>query len=338
MSNRLDSRSLALFLAVADTLSFRQAAETLHMSQPPLSRAIRELEERLGMPLFVRNTRGVVLTEDGRRLLPYARRVARLLRDAEAELTAPGLPNAFRLGLTNAVEPAWFDGLVERLQATQPEMAVSVLYDTSPRLVRQLRSGKLDAAFVALPTDVRGLTVLHLDRVPMMVAMHSNHRLARRRTISLADIGSEPVFWFERARQPAFYDHCQQIFTRHGFAPSTLREPNDHHVLLADVARGRGLALLPGSFASLKRAGVVYKKLAEGAELGVGIGLVNPNDQETMRTILVMAANLGDARQQGAKRSAASNERALRTRGSAVRESAENGRASKRSPRLSNAD
>lgn len=292
MSNRLDSRSLALFLAVADTLSFRQAAETLHMSQPPLSRSIRELEERLGMPLFMRNTRGVVLTDAGRRLLPYARRVARLLRDAEVELTAHGLHRTLRLGLTNAVEPVWFDGLVERVQAKQPGMTVSVTYDTSPRLVRQLRSGKLDAAFVALPTEVRGLNVLHLDCLPMMVAMHSTHRLARRKAISLAELASESVFWFERARQPAFYDHCQQIFARHGFAPATLREPNDHHVLLADVARGRGVALLPRSFAGLKRAGVVYKDLVEGVELGVGIGLVNPDGQETMRNILVNAANI----------------------------------------------
>lgn len=292
MSNRLDSRSLALFLAVADTLSFRQAAETLHMSQPPLSRSIRELEERLGMPLFMRNTRGVVLTDAGRRLLPYARRVARLLRDAEVELADHGLHRTLRLGLTNAVEPVWFDGLVERVQAKQPGMTVSVTYDTSPRLVRQLRSGKLDAAFVALPTEVRGLNVLHLDCLPMMVAMHSAHRLARRKAISLAELASESVFWFERARQPAFYDHCQQIFARHGFAPATLREPNDHHVLLADVARGRGVALLPRSFAGLKRAGVVYKDLVEGVELGVGIGLVNPDGQETMRNILVNAANI----------------------------------------------
>lgn len=300
MSNRLDSRSLALFLAVADTLSFRQAAETLHMSQPPLSRAIRELEERVGTSLFARNTRGVALTDAGRRLLPYARRIARLLRDAEAEMAVPGLPRILRLGLTTAVEPAWFDGLAERVQASHPGIAVSVSYDTSPRLVRQLRSGKLDAAFVALPTEAQGLSVQLLDRLPMMVAMHGAHRLARRRAISLADLASEPVFWFERARQPAFYDHCQQIFARHGFVPSTLREPNDHHVLLADVARGRGVALLPRSFSGLKRAGVVYRKLAEGDELGVGIGLVNHEEREAMRGILLKAAGNTGFRQHAA--------------------------------------
>jgi DNA-binding transcriptional LysR family regulator len=297
MSGRLDSRSLALFLAVADALSFRQAAETLHLSQPPLSRAIRELEERLGARLFDRNTKGVNLTDAGCRLLPYARSVGKLLREAEAELVAQGLPATLRLGLTSAVEPTWFRGLAQRVQAMHPGTAVSTVSDTSPRLVGQLRAGKLDAAFVALPTVTSGLDVLELDRLPMVVAMQSSHRLAKRRAVRLADLALEPVFWFERARQPAFYDHCQQIFARHGFAPPKLREPTDHHVLLSDVEAGRGMALLPKSFVGLRRAGVVYRTLVEGDELAVGIGLATPRDRQTTRNMLAMVAAAADARE-----------------------------------------
>ncbi len=106
MANRLDSRALALFSAVADTQSFRQAAETLHLSQPPLSRSIRELEERLGTRLFDRNAKGVSLTDAGRKLLPYARRVTKLLEEAEAVLSTHAHPATIRLGFTSAVEPA----------------------------------------------------------------------------------------------------------------------------------------------------------------------------------------------------------------------------------------
>jgi DNA-binding transcriptional LysR family regulator len=294
MSSRLDSRSLALFLAVADTLSFRQAAETLHLSQPPLSRAIRELEERLGARLFDRSTQGVSLTDAGRKLLPYARSVGRLLREAEASLAHEGMPQSLRLGLTSAVEPAWFGGLAQRIQARHPDTAVSVVVDTSPRLVRQLRAGRLAAAFIALPTEASGLDVMELDRVPMMVAMPSSHALARRRTVRLADLAAEVIFWFERARQPAFYDHCQRVFARHGFAPRKVKEPTDHHVLLADVASGRGIALLPKSFARLRRAGVSYRALVEGEELAVGIGLATPRNQEVVRDFLV--AGLGTSK------------------------------------------
>ncbi len=296
MSSRLDSRSLALFLAVADTLSFRQAAQTLHMSQPPLSRAIRELEERLGVRLFDRSTQGVSLTDAARKLLPYARNVARLLKEAEASLANEGLPQSLRLGLTSAAEPVWFGGLAERIQARHPEAGVSVVVDTSPRLVRQLRAGRLAAAFIALPTEASDLDVVELDRLPMMVAMPSSHRLARRRMVRLADLAAELIFWFERARQPAFYDHCQRVFSRHGFAPRKIKEPADHHVLLADVAGGRGIALLPKSFAGLRRAGVCYRPLVEGEELAVGIGLATLRNRQELREILVSSIGSSQAR------------------------------------------
>ncbi|MDA8446315.1 LysR family transcriptional regulator [Paracidovorax valerianellae] len=295
MNNLLDSRSLALFLAVADALSFRQAAETLHLSQPPLSRAIRELEERLGARLFDRNTKGVNLTDAGHRLVPYARGVAKLLRDAQAALANPGMPATLRLGLTSAVEPGWFRGLAQRVQAIHPGTTVSIVSDPSPRLVRQLGSGKLDAAFVALPTRAPGLEVVELDRLPMVVALPSAHPLAKRKVLRLADLSRETVFWFERARQPAFYDHCQQVFSRHGFAPKKLREPTDHHVLLAEVANGRGVALLPRSFTRLRRTGVVYRALAEGDALSVGIGLATRPGRPAMRDGLVAATGLDAA-------------------------------------------
>ncbi|GJG97983.1 LysR family transcriptional regulator [Cupriavidus pauculus] len=292
MSERLDSRSLSLFLALADALSFRQAAERLHLSQPPLSRAIRELEERLGTRLFDRNTKGVTLTAEGEKLVPYARSVAKILREAELALAAEGVPAKLRVGVTSAVEPAWFRGLAQRVQAAHPGTVVSTFSDTSPRLVRQLRAGKLDAAFIALPTEAQGLDVQELDRLPMIVAMPSAHPLAKRRIVGLADLQREKVFWFERARQPAFYDHCEAVFSRHGFAPSKLREPADQHVLLGEVANGRGIALLPQSFTTLRRAGVVYRKLVEGEQLSVGIGLASPTDRPGVRDLLATAAEV----------------------------------------------
>lgn len=123
----------------------------------------------------------------------------------------------------------------------------------------------------------------------MVVALPSAHPLARRRLLRLADLVDEPVFWFERARQPAFYDHCEQVFARHRFAPTRLREPADHHVLLAEVAAGRGMALLASSFAGLRRAGVAYRRLAEGDALSLGIGLAVPPGRPALQALWVQA-------------------------------------------------
>ena len=143
-----------------------------------------------------------------------------------------------------------------------------------------------------LPTEAAGLEVIEIERHALCVALPSAHRLARRRVLRLADLAGEPVFWFERARQPAFFDHCQRVFARHGFAPTNLREPTDHHVLLAEVAAGRGVALLPGSFRSLRRRGVAYRSLLEGDELSVGIGLALPADRRDLRQLLLSVTRL----------------------------------------------
>lgn len=293
MTSRLDSRALTLFVAVARSLNFREAAQALHLSQPPLSRAIRQLEERLGTRLFERDTQRVALTDAGRLLLPRARQILELLASAEALVVSKaGGGSRLRLGLTTAIEPAWYDGLVARVQALRPGAEVTTLADTSPRLVRGLRTHRLDAAFIALPTEAPGLDVTLVERQPMVVAMAAAHPLARRRTVALAELHGAPLFLFERARQPAFFDHCRAVFARHGVVPQAVREPSDHPVLLAEVAQGRALALLPQSFTALRRRGVCYRALAEGDELAIGVGLALQVGHDALRESLRRAAML----------------------------------------------
>jgi len=272
-------------MAVAETLSFRQAAERLHISQPPLSRAIRELESRLGTPLFERDTQRVALTPAGQRLLPLARRILRLLAEAEAAVLARESPARLRLGLTSAIEPQWFQQIAAAME-TQG-LVLDVTADESPRLVRMLRRGKLDAAFIALPTHAPGVDIHVLDEQPLVAVLPSGHRLAQRKVVGLAELAGDPLHWFRRARQPAFFDQCARIFEQHGFTPRIIDEPQDHHVLLAQVAAGRGIALLPASFVRLRRDGITYKRLRPGTGLRVGIGIATmPDRNELRRTLL----------------------------------------------------
>jgi DNA-binding transcriptional LysR family regulator len=270
---KLDSHALYIFVAVATCLNFRQAAEQLHMTQPPLSRAIRQLETRLGVRLFERDTQHVALTPAARQLLPMAQQILALLDAAEQAMRQHPAPVRLRLGLTSSLESDLFRPFTQAVAATLGG-PLEPLFATSPQLVASLRAGRLDAAVIALPTATRELPVQVLGRQPMLAALSSRHPLARRRTLTLAELAGEPVYWFERARQPAFFDHCHAVFKRHHFAPAFVREPHDHHILLSDVAAGKGIALLPASFAALRRRGVAYRKLAEGEELAAGLGLV----------------------------------------------------------------
>lgn len=274
----LDTHALTLFCAVARCLNFRQAAEQLHMTQPPLSRAIKTLEERLGTRLFERNTQGVALTDAGRTLLPQALHILQLLEQAEQSLQRDTAPARLRLGLTSSVEAGLFRPLLAALESSLERCRVELTAGPSPHLIAAVRKGQLDAALVALPSATFELAVLPLASDPMMLAMPAGHALARKRKVALAEIAHEPVYWFERSRQPAFFDHCQQVFERHDFAPAFVREPLDHHVLLSEVAAGKGMALLPDSFRALRLGGVAYRQLAQGDELATKLGLAWRSD------------------------------------------------------------
>lgn len=273
---KLDTYALQMFVAVAQCLNFRQAAEQLHMTQPPLSRAVRQMEERLGVKLFERDTQHVALTPAAAELLPRALRILALLDQAEQALQARQPAMRLRLGMTSSMESdlyrAFTDGVSAELGGAGA--ALDTVFDASPRLVARLRARRLDAAIIALPTKTFDLPVLQLGKQPTLVALSSRHPLARRRSLALADLQDQAVYWFERARQPAFFDHSHAVFRKHGFAPRFLLEPHDHHVLLSDVAAGKGMALLPASFAAISRNGVSYRKLKEGDELAAGLGLI----------------------------------------------------------------
>ncbi|MQA41613.1 LysR family transcriptional regulator [Rugamonas aquatica] len=271
---KLDTHALEIFVAVAQCLNFRQAAEQLHMTQPPLSRAVQLLEERLGVRLFERDTQHVALTPAATELLPRALRILALLEQAEQALQMRQPATRLRLGMTSSMESDLFRAFTDGVTASMDGAALDTVFDASPRLVARLRARRLDAAIIALPTKTFDLPVLQLGKQPTLVALASRHPLAKRRSLSLADLQDQPVYWFERARQPAFFDHSHAVFRRHGFAPRFLLEPHDHHVLLSDVAAGKGMALLPASFAAISRSGVSYRKLKEGDELAAGLGLI----------------------------------------------------------------
>lgn len=305
---------MAMFVAVAESLSFRQAAQWLHMTQPPLSRAIRSLEDRIGTRLFERDTRAVTLTAAGRVLLPHARRLLADMAAAEAEVVglraAP--PSRLRLGLTNAVEPPWFRTLPRRLEEKTRARSVDFEIASSPTLVRRLRARRLDAAFIALPTETDGLIVMPIEVQPLVVAAPVD-AFPGRRVVSLSALADWPLFWFERRRQPAFHDHCRRVFSRYGYAPRMLPEPVDQHVLLAAVAARRGVALLPSSFRAFKRDGVRYVALREGPELSVGVGLAVPPGAEPLAAALLEVV-AGERTPRAGRSSSGGHAQATRTR------------------------
>lgn len=286
----LDIRLLRYFAVVAEENNVRRAAERLFMSQPPLSRHIRQLEQRLGVTLFVRHTRGLTLTPEGQRVLAIVRPLLAQQDSAYAALSklsqAEGA--SLRLGLTTAFEQDFFTPLETRLAARVETL--NVVRHGSPELVRQLRRGKIDAALVALPLETAGLSMIPLNRQePLIAALPAQWPESAQASLTLHTLVHRPLFWFKRERNPAFFDFTQAIFRRAGYAPARIEEPLEHEVLLARIARGEGLSLFPASFAAIQRQGVVFRPVDEAA-LCLQCGLVMlPENAARFEWLITMA-------------------------------------------------
>ena len=270
----LDIRLLRYFSVVAEENNMSRAAQRLFMSQPPLSRHIRQLEERLGVTLFIRHTRGLTLTEDGQRVLEIVRPLLALQDKTWTALSqiAKTGEQSLRLGLSTAFEQGVFTALESRLNMRVQKL--HIVRHGSPELVRQVRRGKLDAALVALPLETPGLTVMQLGwQEPMIAALPAIWPEASLPSLSLTTLNHRPLFWFKRERNPAFFDYTRHIFRRAGYSPACIEEPLEHDVLLARIAQGDGLSLIPASFSAIQRQGVIFLPLTD-TELRISMGLL----------------------------------------------------------------
>jgi len=217
----------------------------------------------------------VSLTEAGERFLPDARA---LLGQADALIEkardyAQGAEHVLNIGITTALDAMAFPDLAALFRTRWPEVRLNLVPQRSIELIKRLQSGELDAALLGLPSRTGDLLVEHVYDDPLAVALPKGHPLARKRQLALADLQVETLFWFKRALNPTYHDHCQQVFQALAFSPRTIPEPTDHHVLLGMIAAGQGIALIPSSLKAIQRSGVVYRSLKEGAQLAIGIGV-----------------------------------------------------------------
>ena len=292
-----DWRLLRYFSIIAEEASMRRAAERLFMTQPPLSRHMKRLEEMLGVTLFTRHSKGLTLTSQGQAVLRIVRPVLQAQDAAGKSLLALGQRTAkagapLAIGLSTAFEQGVFASFVRHMQA-QWHGPVQFVRHSSPQLARAVRQGRLDAALVALPLDAPGLRVSPLPYAePLLAALPESWAVAwaeankkqNRQRMRLQDMNGRGLFWFRREANPAFFDHMRGLFAHVGFAPEYIEEPEEYDVLLARIAQAEGMGLLPRSFSAIGRQGVVFQPLEEASLLQMRLGLILPASHEDRDT------------------------------------------------------
>ncbi|MEO8484720.1 MAG: LysR family transcriptional regulator [Betaproteobacteria bacterium] len=268
----MELRHLRYFIAVGDALNFGRAALALHIAQPPLSRAIRALEDELGTPLFDRGARGVTLTGAGAALLPEARR---LLRDAEAfrqgaRQYAAGEAGTLAIGFVSTAAYNVLPRIVPAFRAQRPGVRLALREATSDVQAPALVSGEIDVGFLIPGPANPVLSYLPLHRESMIAALPARRRWPAR--VPVRSLASEPFILFPRDVAPELHDAIVALCRRAGFVPRIGQEAIQMQTIVSLVAGGMGVSLVPASLEHMRRDGVVYRRLAERSP-SVEIGL-----------------------------------------------------------------
>jgi len=260
----IETRLLQQFVAVAEELHFNRAAERLHMAQPPLSQAIRKLESVVGAPLFVRTNRSVSLTPAGVAFLVTARSTLRALEEgvAQTRRVAEGIEGHLTLTFINIAPYTPLLRALRGFRHASPGISFTMVEATTQEQVIALEEGRADIGFMRTPgTSVPHLRLATVSSEPIVVALPAGHRLEAAPTIALELLKDDAFVASPRTLGKGFHDQLLSLCHAAGFVPDIVQHGRQMQTLIALVAAGFGVALLPASLATNARTDVVFRPL-----------------------------------------------------------------------------
>lgn len=282
----MELRQLRQFVTVAETLSFRRAAERLCMAQPPLSVAIRKLEEELGVTLFERSSLGVQLTVAGHAACEVARKC---LRNAEelasaARSAAHGESGRLRIGFVGSVTFGLMPRFVRAFSERYPNVKLELSEATNAEAVRAVDGGTLDIAFVRVPTmRPPAVKFQHIESDVFCIALPAGHPLASRKSLRLMDLAGEPFVGYAPSRAGGLHAAVTQLLQRANVSPTVAQEGVQVQTLIGLVESGLGLALVPAVSAAHAPTGVAFRPIRDlPRDAVIGIALAYHMTEESL--------------------------------------------------------
>jgi DNA-binding transcriptional LysR family regulator len=253
------------YVAVAEELHFGRAAVRLHMTQPPLTQAIAQLEKLLAVRLFDRTKRSVQLTETARALLPQ---VYELLARAQAlpehaRATAAGEVGRLRLAFVStagfSILPRWVRTFRERY----PQVQLDLLEATGDMQLQAFERHEIDAGIVLHSPGFApaGLDRRLVAREPLLLALPEQHVLAATKELALNQVLAQPLVIFPRRILPSLYDAIFAMYHAAGHSPQVAQEAIQMQTIVNLVSAGLGVAWVPESVQQFQRPGVVYRRV-----------------------------------------------------------------------------
>lgn len=272
----MEFRQLDYFVAVAEELHFRRAAERLHVAQPAISWQIKHLEAELGAVLLRRTTREVALTDAGRAFLVEAREILNRRADALVAVRRAQAGEAGSLALAS-VSPATYSiagPLVRTYHERFPDVTVTLHELTTAQQLEGLAQGRFQAGFVRLPLGGDDLEVLRVWAEDVVVILPEHHAFARHDRIRLEELATESFVMVSALREPAVVARYVGLCHSVGFSPRIIQEANEAGTILGFIAAGLGVALGPVSLAIPCPPGVTTRPIEAPKLSAIETGLV----------------------------------------------------------------
>jgi DNA-binding transcriptional LysR family regulator len=305
----LSLRQLQQFLAVTETMSFRRAAERLNMAQPPLTAAIRQMEEDLGARLLERTNRIIGLTDAGRVLQEEARRT--LAQAARAETltrrAAQDTSGSLRIGFVASAVRHLVPKLVATFRRAHPGVLLELTEMPTARQVKALLDDQIDIGIVVLPLqpDSDGAIATHVvAKNRLVAALPARHPLAapRAKPIPLAALGGEPWILFPAHDGPGLHAAILTACGKAGFAPHVTQRAVQMETIIGLVAAELGIALVPDLFRTSGWDHVAFRTLGgPGASIAYQVALAWRRDDGST-TLAAFLASCGARRRERARR------------------------------------
>ena len=251
----LEPRLLRYFLAVAEERHFSRAALRLHISQPPLSYAIQQLENTLGVKLLERTSRSVSLTEAGRVFEREARTLLRLAEDVGTlvKRVDAGVIGRLKIGFVGSMLYRGLPQLLERLRTTLPDVEHVLSEANSYEQIEAVHRGELDIGFIHANPVPEDLMAIDLVSEPFMVCGPHFHPCATRQRMALKALSNDDFVLFSRSASPSYYETVLSLCAASGFTPSIRHEVRHWLTVASLVSQGLGVSIVP---ACLSRSGL----------------------------------------------------------------------------------
>lgn len=241
----MDMSQLKYFQILAGAGSFTKASEDLNLSQPALSRSISRLEEEMGVPLFERKSRGVVLNRYGEIFLPHANRVLLEIDEGKQKINDRIHPNqgTISLAFIETLGFSFIPNLISKFRKKDPKVEFQLLQDTTVNILGLLSNGKIDIGFCSPQALEENISSIKLSKEELFLIVPKSHPLAGRELVNLSDVAEEPFVLFKK--ETALHDVIENLCREAGFVPKMSFESFEERTVAGLVGASFGVALLP---------------------------------------------------------------------------------------------